>query len=70
MYRSFAGLNYNVKFLGEIENYTKFQLYPSNTEVESGHISEPPSAITGGEMHAVSGHKVSDTATGCAGVMR
>ena len=54
----------------EIENYTKFRLLPIKAEIACGHILEPPSAIVGGEKNVVSGHKVGDTAKGCAGVMR
>ena len=53
----------------EIENYTKFSLVPGKTELDSGHIKIPPSPLKGGEKHGVVGHKTSNTATGCAGVL-
>ena len=53
----------------EVENYTKFYLSPGQTDLNSGHISEPPSAMFGGEKHGVVGHKTANAATGCAGVL-
>ena len=53
----------------EVENYTKFYLTPGQTDLNSGHISEPPSAMFGGEKHGVVGHKTANAATGCAGVI-
>ena len=68
--RSFAALDYNVKFMVQVENYTKFHLQPAESETEWGHISEPPEAMFGGEKHGVFGHKIGHTATGCSGVLR
>ena len=68
-FSSFASLDYNVKFMVEVENYTKFSLNPGYTELEAGQISEPPAAIFGGEIHGVVGHKTAHVATGCAGVL-
>ena len=67
-FSSFGGLDYNVKFMVEVENYTKFYLSPGQTDLNSGHISEPPSAMFGGEKHGVVGHKTANAATGCAGI--
>ena len=55
--------------MAEVENYTRFHLFPAESEIVAGHISEPPAAIPGGERHGVVGHKTSGTATGCAGVV-
>ena len=65
----FATLPHNVKFIVEIENYTKFALVPGNMELNSGHIKVPPSPLQGGEKHGVVGHKTNDSATGCSGVL-
>ena len=69
-FSGFGALDYNVKFMAEVENYTRFHLFPAESEIVSGHISEPPAAIHGGEKHGVVGHKTRDTATGCAGIVR
>merc|ERR1712001_101880 len=66
---SFASLDYNVKFMVEVENYTNFCLSPGNTELHTGQISEPPAAMCGGEKHGVVGHKTGHVAKGCCGVL-
>ena len=68
-FSSFAALDFNVKFMIELENYTKFYLSPQDTEINAGHIAKPPAAMFGGEKHGVVGHKVANTAKGCAGIV-
>ena len=66
---TFAALQYNVKFKAELENYTQFDLQPSRTEIISGQISEPPTAIARGGKNGVVGHKTGGTCRGCVGTM-
>ena len=66
---TFAALKYNVKFKAELENYTQFDLQPSRTEIISGKISDPPTAITRGGKKGVVGHKTGGTCRGCVGTM-
>jgi len=66
---TFAALQYNVKFKAELENYTQFDLHPSRTEIISGKISDPPTAIKRGGKNGVVGHKTGGACRGCVGTM-
>ena len=66
---TFAALQYNVKFKAELENYTQYDLHPSRTEIISGKISDPPTAIKRGGKNGVVGHKTGGACRGCVGTM-
>ena len=64
----------NVKFMLEVNNMTKWRLWPDKTYIHWGSISSPPTFILSGEKGAISGHNtVGDYdghyATGATGVV-
>jgi len=64
---SFGGYEFNVAFKLELENYTNDHLSVYQNKYNDGHVSKPPVDIKPGIKEAMSGHKVSNTATGCSG---
>jgi len=64
---SFGGYEFSVAFKLELENYTNEHLSVHQNKYNDGHVSKPPVDIKPGIKEAMSGHKVSNTATGCSG---
>jgi len=64
---SFGGYEFSVAFKLELENYTNDHLSVYQNKYNDGHVSKPPVDIKPGIKEAMSGHKVSNTATGCSG---
>jgi len=64
----------NVKFMLEVNNMTKWRLWPDKTYIHWGSISSPPTFILSGEKGAISGHNTEGDydghyATGATGVV-
>ena len=66
---SFHSMNYNVKFMGIIENFTDTPLIAHETQVVKGYVQNPIGDILPGMSEAFAGHKEGFTATGCAGTL-
>ena len=70
----YRNIESNVKFLLEVNNMTKWRLWPDKTYIHWGSISSPPTFILSGEKGAISGHNMEGDydgpyATGATGVV-
>jgi len=66
---SFGGYEFSVAWKLEVENYTNEHLSVHQNKFNDGHVSKPPVDIKPGIKEAMSGHKVSNAATGCSGTV-